>query len=73
MGIQLPGRGRDGAMVYLFENLHAVNTRETTIRFALWAAQCRDLNAQRVQQFLGCSRASAYRYLAAFRSARGEA
>lgn len=69
MGIPMQGREKP---VFLYENLYAESTREATIRFALWAAQCRDLTASRVQQFLGCSRASAYRYLAAFKAASGE-
>lgn len=69
MGIPMQVREKPS---FLYENLYAANTREGTIRFALWAAQCRDLTASRVQPFLGCSRASP-RYLAAFKAVRGEA
>ena len=49
----------------LHPNLHAGGIVEAGMRFALWASLQRGgLDWRRAQSFMGCSRASAYRYLA---------
>ena len=57
----------------LYESLHVSNTIEGAIKFALWAQGRRSLSMESIQNYFECSRASAYRYLAAFKAANGGA
>lgn len=54
-----------------YEHLHAGNPTECAIRFALWANGRRSVSAKCIQDFLGCHRSTAYRYLTAFTAAKG--
>lgn len=53
-----------------FQNVHAATTLEGAIRLVTWAnSQRREVSAHQIRDFLGCSRATSYRYLAALRAA----
>lgn len=49
------------------------STMELAIRFHLWASEQHQLTAKSIQQTWGVSRATAFRWLAAYRAATGRA
>lgn len=52
--------------------MNSQNGLESMLRFGAWADGRRsNLTARVVQDYIGCSRATAYRYLQAYRAARG--
>jgi len=53
------------------EVMHAGTTFEAAIRFADWCDQQRHLSAQRAMERFGLHKATAYRWLASYRAARG--
>lgn len=58
----------------LAERMHAVGKIDVAIRFGLWAAGRRTTPTwQEIQSHLQCSEATAFRYRAYLRAARGEA
>lgn len=67
----MPTTRRDNSRIA--ERLHSRTTVEAAIRFAQWADQRSTLTAEEVSTFLQCSRANAYRWLRAFKDARGMA
>lgn len=55
------------------QNLHAATGFEAVIRFADWArAKRREPTIAEITDYMGCCRASAYRYRSALRAADGE-
>lgn len=60
--------------IRVFSNVHAATTMEGAIRLVNWANSKRcDVDVHDIRRFVGCSRATAYRYLAALRAADGRA
>lgn len=53
------------------ELFHAATTVEAAIRFASWCDQQRHLSAQRAMERFGLQKATAYRWVASYRAARG--
>jgi hypothetical protein len=54
------------------ERLHAGSVMEATIRFVDWARSRREIPTSReIAEFLGCSRATAWRYRNALLAAQG--
>jgi hypothetical protein len=53
------------------ELMHAGSFFEATIRFVDWADEQRHLTAQSIISHFGLNRATAYRWLSAYRAARG--
>ncbi|WP_454259510.1 hypothetical protein [Pseudoxanthomonas mexicana] len=53
------------------ELFHAATTVEAAIRFASWCDQQRHLTAQAAMEYFGLQKATAYRWLASYRAARG--
>lgn len=53
------------------ELFHAATTVEAAIRFASWCDQQRHLSAQRAMERFGLHKATAYRWVASYRAARG--
>ena len=61
-------RDNGGDIAELF---HASTTVEAAIRFASWCDQQRHLSAQRAMERFGLQKATAYRWVASYRAARG--
>jgi len=53
------------------ESMHAGSLFESVIRFTDWADSQRNLSAQRAMDRFGMQRATAYRWVNAYRAARG--
>lgn len=53
------------------ELFHAATTVEAAIRFASWCDQQRYLTAQAAMEYFGLQKATAYRWINAYRAARG--
>lgn len=53
------------------ELFHAATTVEAAIRFASWCDQQRHLTAQAAMEYFGLQKATAYRWINAYRAARG--
>ena len=53
------------------EQMHAGSLFESVIRFTDWADSQRHLSAQRAMDRFGMHRATAYRWINAYRAARG--
>lgn len=53
------------------EQMHAGSLFEATVRFIDWADSQRHLSAQRAMERFGMHRATAYRWVNAYRAARG--
>jgi len=53
------------------EEMHAGTLFEATVRFIDWADSQRHLSAQRAMERFGMHRATAYRWVNAYRAARG--
>lgn len=67
-------QNRTSRGIRTFSNIHAATTMEGAIRLVnWWNSQRREADAHAVQRFIGCSRATAYRYLQALRAADGRA
>lgn len=56
------------------ERLHSKDMVEMSLRFGMWADQqgCKP-SISAIREYLGCCKATAYRYLRSYRAARGEA
>jgi hypothetical protein len=56
----------------MFPNISCASTLECVIRFVDWARSSRELPSPReIADFLGCSRATAWRYRKALEAAQG--
>jgi hypothetical protein len=53
------------------EQMHAGSLFEATVRFIDWADSQRHLSAQKAMERFGMHRATAYRWINAYRAARG--
>lgn len=53
------------------EQMHAGSLFEATVRFIDWADSQRHLSAQKAMERFGMHRATAYRWIASYRAARG--